>query len=151
MLFFGLITQGVQKPEAGISIAEVIYEAPSLAEANFVQAKDTQRASVKDVLKQAGKADISDLADVPFTHLHVHTQYSVLQATSEIPVLIARAKALGMPAIAMTDHGNMMGAFNFVKEAMSKEIKPILGCEFNLCRDRKKTKAIKMTATKQYS
>jgi DNA polymerase-3 subunit alpha len=51
--------------------------------------------------------------------------------------MVARAKALGMPAIAMTDHGNMMGAFNFVKEAMAKDIKPILGCEFNLCRDRK--------------
>ena len=135
--FFGLITQGVQKPEPGILLEEVIYEAPKLAEANFVQAKETQKTASKDVLKQAGKADISDLADVPFTHLHVHTQYSVLQATSEIPAIIARAKSLGMTAVAMTDHGNMMGAFHFVKEAMGKELKPILGCEFNLCRDRK--------------
>lgn len=135
--FFGLITQGVQKPEPGILLEEVIYEAPKLAEANFVQAKETQKASPKDVLKQVGKADISDLADVPFTHLHVHTQYSVLQATSEIPAIVARAKSLGMTAVAMTDHGNMMGAFHFVKEAMGKELKPILGCEFYLCRDRK--------------
>ena len=135
--FFGLITQGVQTPEAGISIAEVVYEAPKLEEANFAQAKDAQKAAAKDVLKQAGKADISDLTDIPFTHLHVHSQYSVLQATCEIPAMIARAKELGMPAIAMTDHGNMMGAFHFVKEALAKEIKPILGCEFNLCRDRK--------------
>ncbi|WP_075351733.1 DNA polymerase III subunit alpha [Algoriphagus marinus] len=135
--FFGLINQGVQATVAGIEISEVIYEAPKLEEANFAQAKDSQKAAAKDILKQAGKADISDLTDVPFTHLHVHSQFSVLQATSEIPAMIARAKALGMPAIAMTDHGNMMGAFNFVKEAMAKEIKPILGCEFNLCRDRK--------------
>jgi DNA polymerase-3 subunit alpha len=135
--FFGLITQGVHSPAEGFSIADVIYEAPKLTEANFVQAKDTKKAAGKDVLKQAGKADISDLTDMPFTHLHVHSQFSVLQATSEIPAMIARAKALGMPAIAMTDHGNMMGAFNFVKEAMAKDIKPILGCEFNLCRDRK--------------
>jgi DNA polymerase-3 subunit alpha len=135
--FFGLITQGVLAPAEGFSIADVIYEAPKLTEANFVQAKDTKKAAAKDVLKQAGKADISDLRDMPFTHLHVHSQFSVLQATSEIPAMVARAKALGMPAIAMTDHGNMMGAFNFVKEAMSKDIKPILGCEFNLCRDRK--------------
>lgn len=135
--FFGLITQGIQSPEPGIAVAEVIYEAPKLSEANFAQAKDEQKTTAKDILKHAGKADISDLTDMPFTHLHVHTQYSVLQATSEIPALIARAKALGMPAVAMTDHGNMMGAFNFVKEAMSKDIKPILGCEFNLCRDRK--------------
>lgn len=129
-------------------IDEVIYEAPKLAEANFVQAKDEQKAA-KDILKQAGKADISDLAEVPFTHLHVHTQYSVLQATSEIPAIVAKAKSMGMTAIAMTDHGNMMGAFHFVKEAMGKELKPILGCEFNLCRDRK-TKPIRMTATKPY-
>ncbi|GAB2493048.1 DNA polymerase III subunit alpha [Algoriphagus taiwanensis] len=134
--FFGLITQGVQKPEPGILLEEVIYEAPKLSEANFVQAKDEHKAA-KEVLKQAGKADISDLAEVPFTHLHVHTQYSVLQATSEIPAIVAKAKSMGMSAIAMTDHGNMMGAFHFVKEAMGKEIKPILGCEFNLCRDRK--------------
>ncbi|TDQ17625.1 DNA polymerase III alpha subunit [Algoriphagus boseongensis] len=135
--FFGLITQRVLKPEPGVLLEEVIYEAPKLAEANFAQAKDTQKAAAKDILKQAGKADISDLADVPFTHLHVHTQYSVLQATSEIPTLVARAKALGMSAISLTDHGNMMGAFHFVKEAMAKELKPILGCEFNLCRDRR--------------
>jgi DNA polymerase-3 subunit alpha len=135
--FFGLITQDVLKPEEGIAVSDVVYEAPKLAEANFAQAKDTQKAAAKDVLKQAGKADISDLVDVPFTHLHVHTQYSVLQATSEIPALVAKAKSLNMPAIAMTDHGNMMGAFHFVKAAMGAEIKPIVGCEFNLCRDRK--------------
>ena len=135
--FFGLISHGVLPPEADVLLSEVIYEAPELEEANFAQAKDAQKAAAKDVLKHAGKADISDLTDVPFTHLHVHSQYSVLQATSEIPVMVARAKSLGMPAIAMTDHGNMMGAFHFVKEAMSKDIKPILGCEFNLCRDRK--------------
>ena len=135
--FFGLITQNVLKPEEGIAVSEVIYEAPKLAVANFAQAKDTQKAAAKDILKQAGKADISDLVDVPFTHLHVHTQYSVLQATSEIPALVAKAKSLNMPAIAMTDHGNMMGAFHFVKAAMGAEIKPIVGCEFNLCRDRK--------------
>lgn len=135
--FFGLITQGVQAPLSGISVSEVIYEAPELEEANFAQAKDDQQLAAKEILKQAGKADISDLTDVPFSHLHVHSQYSVLQATCEIPAMVARAKSLGMPAIAITDHGNMMGAFHFVKEAMSKDIKPILGCEFNLCRDRK--------------
>ena len=135
--FFGLISQGVQLPVSGISISEVIYEAPKLAEANFAQATDPQNAVAQDILKLAGKADISNLADLPFTHLHVHSQYSVLQATSEIPAMVARAKSLGMKAIAMTDHGNMMGAFHFVKEAMGRDIKPILGCEFNLCRDRK--------------
>lgn len=135
--FFGLITQQVIKTEPGIAYTDVIYEAPVLAEANFVAAKDDTKAAAKDILKAAGRADISAMEDMPFTHLHVHTQYSVLQATSEIPTLIAQAKALGMSAIAMTDHGNMMGAFHFVKEALGKELKPIIGCEFNLAKDRK--------------
>ncbi|MCC5936110.1 MAG: DNA polymerase III subunit alpha [Lunatimonas sp.] len=135
--FFGLISAGVIAPEEGLKISEVTYEAPNLDAANFDVAVDEQKAAAKDVLKAAGKADIADLRDVPFVHLHVHTQFSILQATSEIPTLIRIAKEQGMPAIAMTDHGNMMGAFNFVKEALANDIKPILGCEFNICRDRK--------------
>ena len=135
--FFGLIAQKVLAPEKGLDIREVIYEAPTLEAANFTQSQDPQKAAAKDVLKGAGKADISDLKDVPFTHLHVHTQYSILQATSEIPAMIQLAKSLKMPAIAMTDHGNMMGAFHFVREALANDIKPIVGCEFNICRDRR--------------
>ncbi|MGY6558527.1 MAG: DNA polymerase III subunit alpha [Nitritalea sp.] len=135
--FFGLIQQGVQAPAEGLQPKDVQYEAPDLGEANFAQAKDRQQQAAQDVLRAAGRADITDLSDVPFSHLHVHTQYSILQSTSEIPALIRQAKSQGMPAIAMTDHGNMMGAFYFVKEALAQDIKPILGCEFNLARDRK--------------
>jgi DNA polymerase-3 subunit alpha len=135
--FFGLIAQKVQNPEPGISLEEVQYEAPVLAEANFAQRNVEAEVSIAGAAKKSTPEGIAETNDSPFTHLHVHTQFSVLQATSEIPTLVAKAKALGMSALAMTDHGNMMGAFHFVKEAMSKEIKPILGCEFNLCRDRK--------------
>ncbi|WP_373492822.1 DNA polymerase III subunit alpha [Aquiflexum sp.] len=134
--FFGLIAQKVWAPVKGIDATEVIYEAPKLDIANFVNAKDEQKIAAKDVLKAAGTADISDMTDMPFSHLHVHTQYSVLQATSEIPAMIALAKQMKMPAIAMTDHGNMMAAFNFVKTALANDIKPIIGCEFNLTNDR---------------
>ncbi|WP_373523146.1 DNA polymerase III subunit alpha [Aquiflexum sp.] len=134
--FFGLITQKVLAPEMGIEASEVIYEAPKLDIANFANAKDEQKIAAKDVLKAAGTADISDMTDMPFSHLHAHTQYSVLQATSEIPAMIALAKQMKMPAIAMTDHGNMMAAFNFVKTALANDIKPIIGCEFNLTNDR---------------
>ncbi len=134
--FFGLISQKVLAPEKGINPQDVVYEAPNLEVANFAAAKDEQKVAAKEVLKAAGTADISDLKSVPFSHLHVHTQYSILQATSEIPALIQQAKSMNMPAIAMTDHGNMMGAFHFVREALAKEIKPIVGCEFNICRDR---------------
>jgi DNA polymerase III subunit alpha len=135
--FFGLITQLVVAPEEGIQVKEVIYEAPKLAAANFAAAEDKTKVTAKEVLKAAGTADISEMLDMPYSHLHVHTQYSVLQATSEIPSLIALAKEMNMPAITMTDHGNMMGAFHFVREALAKDIKPIIGCEFNLTKDRK--------------
>ncbi|WP_162341101.1 DNA polymerase III subunit alpha [Cyclobacterium salsum] len=135
--FFGLIKERVLPPAEGFSLEEVLYEAPDLDEANFAAAKDDEKTAAKKVLKAADGADISDLEGVPFSHLHVHTQFSILQATSEIPVAIQRAKQLGMPALAMTDHGNMMGAFHFVREAYNQGITPIIGCEFNLCRDRK--------------
>ncbi|WP_375584979.1 DNA polymerase III subunit alpha [Cyclobacterium xiamenense] len=135
--FFGLIKEGVLPPADGVALPEVQYEAPDLEEANFAAAKDSSKTAAKDVLKAADGADISDLEAVPFSHLHVHTQFSILQATSEIPVAVRRARELGMPALAMTDHGNMMGAFHFVREAFNQGIKPIIGCEFNLCRDRK--------------
>jgi len=135
--FFGLINQKIQGPEPGIPWEEVQYEAPVLAEANFAQRNLESSPSKVQAAKKSIPGEAIEINDSPFTHLHVHTQFSVLQATSEIPTLVAKAKAFGMTALAMTDHGNMMGAFHFVKEAMAKEIKPILGCEFNLCRDRK--------------
>jgi DNA polymerase-3 subunit alpha len=135
--FFGLISQKIQLPEPEVLLEEVRYEAPVLAAANFAQTAKTEVPSSSAGLKKSEDIGAEDLVDSPFTHLHVHTQFSVLQSTSEIPTLIAKAKSLGMKALAMTDHGNMMGAFHFVKEAMSKDITPILGGEFNLCRDRK--------------
>jgi len=64
-----------------------------------------------------------------FAHLHVHTQYSILDGASSIPQLIDRVKSLGMEAIAITDHGNMFGVKEFHNIATKKGIKPIIGCE----------------------
>ncbi len=64
-----------------------------------------------------------------FVHLHVHTQYSLLDGASHIKTLLAKAKALGMPALAITDHGNMFGVMHFITEAKKQGIKPIIGCE----------------------
>lgn len=72
--------------------------------------------------------------DLKFTHLHVHTQYSILQATCDVDALIARAKEEGMPAVAMTDIANLYGAFKFVSAARAAGIKPIVGMEVYLCR-----------------
>ncbi len=111
---------------------------------------------------EIGKTETTVLPDrlkeVPFSHLHNHSQYSVLQSTTEIKKLVKKAAAFGMPGVALTDHGNMMAAFGFVKEVLSynktekarheealkngepsveKPMKPIVGCEFNVCRNHK--------------
>ncbi len=78
-----------------------------------------------------------------FSHLHVHTQYSLLDGAASIKNLYKKAIADGMPALAISDHGNMFGAFEFVKEAYNHKnddgtlkVKPIVGCEFYITQDR---------------
>ena len=68
----------------------------------------------------------------PFVHLHVHTEYSTLDSTLRTKELIARAVELGMPAVAMTDHGNLYATVEFYQNATNAGIKPILGCEIYL-------------------
>ncbi|HVH06825.1 MAG TPA: DNA polymerase III subunit alpha, partial [Myxococcota bacterium] len=68
----------------------------------------------------------------PFVHLHLHTQYSLLDGAIKHNPLFERAKALGMPAVAMTDHGNLFGAVEFYEKARANGVKPILGCEMYL-------------------
>ena len=65
----------------------------------------------------------------PFAHLHVHTEYSLLDGSAKIKELVQRVKELGMNSIAMTDHGAMYGAVEFYKAALDAGIKPIIGCE----------------------
>ncbi|MBT8185616.1 MAG: DNA polymerase III subunit alpha [Eudoraea sp.] len=100
--------------------------------------------------------NIRTLEDAPFAHLHNHSQFSVLQSTIKIKDLVKSAVENDMPAVAITDHANMMGAFHFVREIRAhnkniaqknkeatengekerkKELLPILGCEFFVCED----------------
>src|SRR6266550_2095392 len=64
-----------------------------------------------------------------FVHLHVHTQYSLLDGANQIEALVQTAKGFGMPAVAITDHGNLFGAIDFYQKATAAGIKPIIGCE----------------------
>jgi len=73
-----------------------------------------------------------------FSHLHVHTQFSLLDGAADIGKLYKKAAADGMKALAITDHGNMFGVFKFVAEAGKHNIKPIVGCEFYVVEDRHK-------------
>jgi len=119
--------------------------------ADALWAKDTGEIS-EDELKK----NVERLANAPFSHLHNHSQFSVLQSTINIKSLVKAASENGMPAVALTDHANMMGAFQFVKETKAHnkaakeknaeltengesptvtEITPIIGCEFYVCED----------------
>jgi DNA polymerase-3 subunit alpha len=69
-----------------------------------------------------------------FVHLHLHTDYSMLDGACDVERLCARVKELGMPAVAMTDHGNIFGAVHFVNAAHKEGIKPIVGCELYICK-----------------
>jgi DNA polymerase III subunit alpha len=69
-----------------------------------------------------------------FVHLHLHTDYSMLDGACDVDKLVHRAKELGMPAVAMTDHGNIFGAVHFVNAANKAGIKPIVGCELYVCK-----------------
>ncbi len=73
-----------------------------------------------------------------FVHLHNHTHYSLLDGASHIPRLMDKAVADGQKGIALTDHGNMFGAFEFVSEAKKRNLKALVGCEFYLVEDRHK-------------
>ena len=70
-----------------------------------------------------------------FTHLHLHTEYSLLDGLSRIPLLMDRARELGQEAVALTDHGVLYGAVQFYKEAKARGIKPIIGVEAYIARD----------------
>ncbi len=70
-----------------------------------------------------------------FNHLHVHTEYSLLDGMCRIPQLVARAKELGMDSLALTDHGVMYGAIQFYLAAQEAGIKPIIGCEVYVAQD----------------
>ncbi len=85
-----------------------------------------------------------------FSHLHVHTQFSLLDGAADIGRMFKKAKDDGMKAMAITDHGNMFGAFKFVAEAKKHGVKPIVGCEFYVVDDRHKKTFTKENRDKRY-
>lgn len=131
--FFGLVTEQVAKVPEITDVGVVRYEAPELEEANFAENQDD--ASGDEHLAHGKKVD-DTLKEAHFAHLHCHSQYSILQSTSDVQTLVDQSVELGFPALAITDHGNMMAAFQFVKKALAAGIKPIVGIELNVCRDR---------------
>jgi DNA polymerase-3 subunit alpha len=76
--------------------------------------------------------------EAAFVHLHVHSEYSILDGACRIPALAARAAELGMPAVTLTDHGSLAGAVELQREARKQGIKPIVGCEVYVTDDRRR-------------
>ena len=136
------------------------FESVGLTHVNLKE----ESARLKEALapKETGISDNdlsenkSRLKDVPFSHLHNHSQFSVLQSTTKIGELVQKAGALKCPGVALTDTGNMMAAFHFVRDVLNYNRKieqaaasaaengevfdeqplvPIVGCEFNVCND----------------
>ncbi|WP_149526245.1 DNA polymerase III subunit alpha [Sphingobacterium hotanense] len=137
-----------------------VVESVGLKHVNLKAASDAIREKTEPAptVVKIDADTLEALANANFAHLHNHTQFSVLQSTISIDSLVQAAAKQKMPAVAMTDHGNMMGAFHFVNkvlgynkdlEAKQKEaeekgeafdgvpIKPIVGCEFFICENRK--------------
>jgi DNA polymerase-3 subunit alpha len=142
--FFGLLQKKVVAPLDKTALEKIIYEEPDLEAGN-----SGKRQKVKGI--DYGDHNQVDLTDKLFCHLHVHSQYSVLQAVPNVNDLIAKAQAEKMPAVALTDFGNMYGAFKFVSEALKHGIKPIVGCELYLSDERKKLKFTKDNPDKRYT
>ncbi len=142
--FFGLINVGVVPPLENVAVKDIIYEEPNLDAANF---------SRREKKKDAGYSltdEATALTDKPFCHLHLHSQFSVLQATPDIKGIISKAVENKMSAVALTDFGNMYAAFKFVREANNHGIKAIVGCEFFLADERTKLKFTKDNPDKRY-
>lgn len=142
--FFGLIQKQVITPHDNTAPENIVYEAPQLHAGN-----STKRERIKSADYTSDEETVT-LTDKPFSHLHLHSQFSVLQAVPDVTEIIARTKANHMPAVALTDLGNMYGAFKFVSEALKHGIKPIVGCEFYIAEERKKLKFTKDNPDKRF-
>lgn len=140
--FFGLIQAKVVKPIDDTPLDEIRYEAPKLAEANFakkeIKITNIQQNPSEEMLTPSPLGRVGEGLGGLFNHLHVHTQYSLLQSTIGIKYLMKKVKAEGMTAVAITDHGNMHAAFNAVAYGAEEGVKVILGCEVYISEDRKR-------------
>lgn len=138
--FFGLLEQKVAKPRLpqGKTAKEVTqnlhYEKPDL-DVEAARRSRSQSGEIK--LPEATKAEVEVK---PFAHLQVHTHYSVLQSNIKLKDLMKQVKDAGMDTVAITDHGNLFGAFNAIRAGQAAGVKVLIGCELYLTEDHSKKK-----------
>jgi len=122
---------------------------PNIKNKEFLQKKTDYNLEKNNLEKKEIKK--TDLSNQFFIHLHCHSSFSILQSTVSIDNLIDAAIQNNMPAVGLTDFGNLFGAFKFVKRCKEKNIKPILGCEFFLTQNHKKRTFTREKRDKRYS
>jgi len=159
--FFELLKRNILKVSElpSTDLQTINYVSPDLS-ALLSQEKALKNQDAKsknEDIKETAKVDVQT-SNIKFSHLHNHTQFSVLQAVSDIDDMVKRAISFGSPALAITDHGNMYGAFLFWQSvdkqnkgikahndaidkgekegAKKQELKAIIGCELYICKDR---------------
>ncbi len=156
--FLELIRLGIIK--VNFPLDAKLYESAQsyIVKENYIDLVSPSRLKKKEETTEASTTDASSSLEIDvkldenvvFTHLHCHSKYSVLQATAGVKELVAKAKKLGMPAVALTDKGNMYGAFAFVSAANNEGIKPIVGCEFFVVDDRLQKKFTRENRDRRY-
>lgn len=142
--YFGLIENRIAPPYDDTPPENISYQAPELDEANFVKKRD--RAGSKIPAQFRGTLD----RFIPFNHLHVHSQFSILQSTTDAKALMKRVKELGMEAVGITDFGNMHVAFNAVAAGAKEEIKVIMGSEVYVAEERLKKQFTKNNPDRRF-
>lgn len=157
--FFELVRRGVISPEkAGFS--EENFKSFKILFPTVIAPYDIEvgeQIAKKDEKNKNGldknQDEIKIVKDSPFFHFHNHSSFSILSATSTVETLVSKAIELNMPAVGITDSGNMMGAFHFVQEIKKKENKiiPIIGCEVYISERYKQHKFTKDNPDKRYT
>jgi len=142
--FFECLKRSIIAPIDDTDLGQIEYEAPNLDDANFATKREKSTGKIGD--QQVNAEDIKGA----FSHLHGHSQFSVLQATPDVKEIVSKAKEYEMPAVALTDLGNMFGAFKFVGAALKEGIKPIVGCEFFVAEERLKLQFTKDNPDKRF-
>jgi DNA polymerase-3 subunit alpha len=103
--------------------------------------------NIDEIAVNEGKIVLNKISNSSFSHLHVHSQFSILQATIDVKDLVNKAVEMGMPAVGLTDHTNMFGAYKFIDAVLNHPVndtikdddppalKAVLGCELNVCKN----------------
>ncbi|WP_020527509.1 DNA polymerase III subunit alpha [Flexithrix dorotheae] len=145
--YFELLKVGVAKPWDDTPVKAIIYEPPKLDDANFKKAQEEKKKQEAELKARQGKK--LDKV-IPFSHLHVHSEFSILQSTAKVKKILEKARELKMEAVAITDMGNLHGAFNAVA-GQGDDLKVIIGCEFYVAVERKKTQFTKDNPDKRFT